>query len=66
MPLLIDDAGARRTADDDAAGPALGLDAPGDWPPAEVRLDGRWSLLLYTDGLVEGRVGDDRFSGWSG
>jgi serine phosphatase RsbU (regulator of sigma subunit) len=47
-----------------AAVPCLppGLNGPGDWPGCEVELGDRWSLLLYTDGLIEGRVsaGPDR------
>jgi serine phosphatase RsbU (regulator of sigma subunit) len=58
MPLLIDAGGVRVTADDDQAGPALGLGPGFDWPAAEVELGERWSLLLFTDGLVEGRVGE--------
>ncbi|WP_245682007.1 PP2C family protein-serine/threonine phosphatase [Actinomadura kijaniata] len=45
-----------------AHGPALGLFPGADWPTTEVELGGRdateWSLLLYTDGLIEGRTGD--------
>ena len=36
--------------------PPPGLNATGDWPGYEVELGDRWSLLLYTDGLVEGRI----------
>ncbi|GAB2732435.1 PP2C family protein-serine/threonine phosphatase [Kitasatospora kifunensis] len=43
------------------AGPALGLlacdDTDASWPPHHVELEPGWSLLLYTDGLIEGRVG---------
>jgi serine phosphatase RsbU (regulator of sigma subunit) len=28
-----------------------------DWPSAEVQLGDSWSVLLYTDGLIEGKVG---------
>jgi serine phosphatase RsbU (regulator of sigma subunit) len=28
-----------------------------DWPGIPVRLDGSWSILLFTDGLIEGRIG---------
>jgi serine phosphatase RsbU (regulator of sigma subunit) len=28
-----------------------------DWPGIPIRLDGSWSILLYTDGLIEGRIG---------
>jgi serine phosphatase RsbU (regulator of sigma subunit)/CheY-like chemotaxis protein len=37
--------------------PPLGLSQVHDWPGTPVRLDGRWSVLLYTDGLIEGRIG---------
>ncbi|MFE6051114.1 SpoIIE family protein phosphatase [Kitasatospora sp. NPDC056446] len=43
------------------AGPALGLlpchDGQAAWPAHEVELRAGWRLLLYTDGLIEGRVG---------
>jgi serine phosphatase RsbU (regulator of sigma subunit) len=35
----------------------LGLAEVQDWPGIQVRLDGSWSILLYTDGLIEGRIG---------
>ena len=37
-------------------GPPLGIMEPGDadWGVEEIDLPPRWSLLLYTDGLVEG------------
>ena len=35
----------------------LGLAEVRDWPGTQVRLDGSWSILLYTDGLIEGRIG---------
>jgi len=28
-----------------------------DWPVSEVALGDSWTLLMYTDGLIEGRVG---------
>jgi serine phosphatase RsbU (regulator of sigma subunit) len=28
-----------------------------DWPVTEVALGDSWSLLMYTDGLIEGRIG---------
>jgi serine phosphatase RsbU (regulator of sigma subunit) len=37
--------------------PPLGLSRVRDWPGTPVRLDGSWSVLLYTDGLIEGRIG---------
>jgi serine phosphatase RsbU (regulator of sigma subunit) len=39
-----------------AAAP-VGLSEVRDWPGTQVRLDGSWSILLYTDGLIEGRIG---------
>lgn len=30
------------------------------WPSCEVELGERWTVLMYTDGLIEGRVGSDR------
>jgi serine phosphatase RsbU (regulator of sigma subunit) len=35
----------------------LALSEVRDWPGIQVRLDGSWSILLYTDGLIEGRIG---------
>ncbi|WP_033818133.1 fused response regulator/phosphatase [Kitasatospora sp. MBT63] len=60
-PLLL--AGGRRPAllPAEHAGPALGLlpcdDCDSAWPGLELELEPGWRLLLYTDGLVEGRVG---------
>ncbi|GAA1151113.1 serine phosphatase RsbU (regulator of sigma subunit) [Kitasatospora gansuensis] len=60
-PLLLGPGGTPTLLSADQAGPALGLlhcDDPGAaWPAEELTLDPGWSLLLYTDGLVEGRVG---------
>jgi serine phosphatase RsbU (regulator of sigma subunit) len=35
----------------------LGIAPAADWPSAELQLGPSWSVLLYTDGLIEGRVG---------
>ena len=35
----------------------LGLSEVRHWPGIPIRLDGSWSILLYTDGLIEGRIG---------
>jgi serine phosphatase RsbU (regulator of sigma subunit) len=37
--------------------PPLGLSDVRDWPGTQVELAGSWSILLYTDGLIEGRIG---------
>ncbi|MFE9255729.1 PP2C family protein-serine/threonine phosphatase [Streptomyces sp. NPDC006879] len=39
-------------------GPALGLLPRARWPRRQVELGGTWSLMLYTDGLIEGRIGE--------
>lgn len=39
------------------SGPALGLLPKARWPRRQVELGGAWSLMLYTDGLIEGRIG---------
>lgn len=41
----------------DGNGPALGLLPHARWPRTQVELGPAWSLMLYTDGLIEGRVG---------
>ncbi|MET9610487.1 SpoIIE family protein phosphatase [Streptomyces sp. NPDC006512] len=42
------------------SGPALGLLPRARWPRRQVELGGTWSLMLYTDGLIEGRIGEGR------
>lgn len=44
----------------DNNGPALGLLPKARWPRMEVKLGAEWSLMLYTDGLIEGRIGEGR------
>jgi serine phosphatase RsbU (regulator of sigma subunit) len=39
-------------------GPALGLLPRARWPRHQVQLGGAWCLMMYTDGLIEGRIGD--------
>ncbi|MET8678448.1 fused response regulator/phosphatase [Streptomyces sp. NPDC004647] len=39
-------------------GPALGLLTQARWPRRQVELGGAWSLMMYTDGLIEGRIGE--------
>ncbi|MHB9759750.1 PP2C family protein-serine/threonine phosphatase [Streptomyces sp. BYX5S] len=41
-------------------GPALGLLPKARWPRMQVELGPEWSLMLYTDGLIEGRIGQGR------
>ncbi len=39
-----------------AGGPPIGL-GEGAWSSSELKLPAGWALLLYTDGITEGRVG---------
>ncbi|MEU9115916.1 SpoIIE family protein phosphatase [Streptomyces sp. NPDC048483] len=39
-------------------GPALGLLPHARWARRQVELGGSWSLMMYTDGLIEGRIGE--------
>ncbi|KAF5996387.1 PP2C family protein-serine/threonine phosphatase [Streptomyces mirabilis] len=41
-------------------GPALGLLHGARWPRRQVELGGEWSLMLYTDGLIEGHIGEGK------
>jgi len=41
-------------------GPALGLLPHARWPRMQVELGAAWSLMLYTDGLIEGRTGEGK------
>ncbi|MFF0063751.1 PP2C family protein-serine/threonine phosphatase [Streptomyces sp. NPDC005279] len=43
----------------DDNGPALGLLPRARWPRRQVELGAAWSLMMYTDGLIEGRRGPD-------
>jgi serine phosphatase RsbU (regulator of sigma subunit) len=54
-PLLISRSGVAELPTRPAA--PLGLSEVRDWPGIPIRLDGSWSILLYTDGLIEGRIG---------
>jgi serine phosphatase RsbU (regulator of sigma subunit) len=54
-PLLVNDEGVRELPTLPAA--PLGLSEVRDWPGIEMKLDGSWSVLLFTDGLIEGRIG---------
>jgi serine phosphatase RsbU (regulator of sigma subunit) len=54
-PLLVTRGGVREL--DTPTGPPLGLGRVEHWAAAPVPLEGSWSVLLYTDGLIEGRIG---------
>jgi serine phosphatase RsbU (regulator of sigma subunit) len=57
-PLLITETGVR-----ELKAPVRTPVGVGDgtrWPNSEVELGDRWTVMLYTDGLIEGRVRDKR------
>ncbi|WP_406252606.1 fused response regulator/phosphatase [Streptomyces atratus] len=57
-PLLARPGRAARLLPYEDGGPALGLLPRARWPRRQVELGGTWSLMMYTDGLIEGRVGE--------
>ncbi|WP_369203497.1 SpoIIE family protein phosphatase [Streptomyces sp. PU-14G] len=60
-PLFAGGAGAApRLLPYDESGPALGLLPHARWPRRQVTLGRAWSLMMYTDGLIEGRVDEGR------
>jgi serine phosphatase RsbU (regulator of sigma subunit) len=56
QPLLIEPGGVRELKAPVCTPP--GISHAREWPTSEVSLGERWSLLMYTDGLVEGRIGE--------
>jgi serine phosphatase RsbU (regulator of sigma subunit) len=54
-PLLITRAGVRPL--DTPRRTPIGVGDGTVWPSGEVALGEAWSVLMYTDGLIEGRVG---------
>lgn len=55
QPLLIT-AGSTRELQAPVSLPP-GIGQASDWPSAAVELGPSWSVLMYTDGLIEGRIG---------
>jgi len=55
-PILLDAAGPRPLSRE-RAGLPLGVLSDAKWSALELPLPPGWSLLLYTDGLIEGRIG---------
>jgi serine phosphatase RsbU (regulator of sigma subunit) len=55
-PVLIDGA-VVTSLPDEGGGPPIGLFADEQWPESRLELPSGWAMLLYTDGLIEGRVG---------
>ena len=58
-PLITRQGRAAHLLPYEDGGPALGLLTHARWPRRQVELGGSWSLMMYTDGLIEGRVGPD-------
>ncbi|MER7968420.1 SpoIIE family protein phosphatase [Streptomyces sp. NPDC096080] len=56
-PLIARPGRPARLLPFDNNGPALGLLPGARWPRTQVELGAEWSLMLYTDGLIEGRTG---------
>ncbi|KUO10526.1 PP2C family protein-serine/threonine phosphatase [Streptomyces sp. DSM 15324] len=59
-PLIAAPGRPARLLPQENNGPALGLVPGARWPRMQVELGSEWSLMLYTDGLIEGRVGSGR------
>ncbi|MEV0316879.1 PP2C family protein-serine/threonine phosphatase [Streptomyces sp. NPDC050658] len=57
-PLIARDGRLAELLPYENSGPALGLLPNARWPRRQVELGGKWSLMLYTDGLIEGRIGE--------
>jgi serine phosphatase RsbU (regulator of sigma subunit) len=55
LPILLDERGAQLVPG--STRPPVGLSPGSVWPSTRIAPEGNWSLLLYTDGLIEGRVG---------
>ena len=55
QPVLITPDGVRELRAPVSLPPGIGHTA--QWPSADVELGQSWSVVLYTDGLIEGRVG---------
>lgn len=55
LPVLIDGASVSGLSQEHA-GAGIGI-GRGDWRSTPVRLPVDWTILLYTDGIIEGRVG---------
>jgi serine phosphatase RsbU (regulator of sigma subunit) len=50
----------------DHGGPPIGMFSSAEWPDARYELPDDWSILLYTDGAIEGRDGTGGLLGEDG
>jgi serine phosphatase RsbU (regulator of sigma subunit) len=55
--LLGDGGGGAASLPLDGGGPPIGMFSSAQWPAREFELGATWSVLLYTDGVIEGRDG---------
>jgi serine phosphatase RsbU (regulator of sigma subunit) len=55
-PLVATPDSGLRLLTEHAGGPPLGIGLPPRWEMHEIDLGERWSLLLYSDGIYEGKV----------
>jgi serine phosphatase RsbU (regulator of sigma subunit) len=58
-PVLVRD-GVIEVLGGGPSGPPLGIFPDIEWSVIDVPLGERWSMMLYTDGLIEAAVGEDR------
>jgi serine phosphatase RsbU (regulator of sigma subunit) len=56
-PVLVRD-GAVEVVDGAPSGPPLGIFPDAEWSVIDVPLGEQWSMMLYTDGLIEAAVGE--------
>ncbi|MDP4507327.1 PP2C family protein-serine/threonine phosphatase [Nonomuraea turcica] len=56
-PVLVRD-GAVEVVEGAPSGPPLGIFPDAEWPVIDVPLGETWSMMLYTDGLIEAAVGE--------
>ncbi|MEW1837786.1 fused response regulator/phosphatase [Nonomuraea angiospora] len=58
-PVLVRD-GVVQVVDEAPSGPPLGIFSDAEWSVIDVPLGDEWSMMLYTDGLIEAAVGEGR------
>lgn len=58
-PVLVRD-GVVEAVDGAPSGPPLGIFPDAEWSVLDVPLGEKWSVMLYTDGLIEAAVGERR------
>lgn len=56
-PVVVDDEGLRALEVPHVT-PPIGFVEPGEWRGNALRFVGDWAMLLYTDGLIDGRIGE--------